>query len=250
MCAPALSSGSTGRTLSIEMVFRRLDLSLVAALVLAGCGSRALDPGMDPNATGNGGQAGGAPTPTPTPTPEDELVATLKANAGPDKLLIVGTNAGVVASTQSANGTALQLFEDPETLVEAAAMAGMPVCSVEYQGLTLDPTLADATTLTVSQAVDGCLKEDLGDMITRLGGLKTPETVVLVAANTAITVHSTNGGINYFYDDDMLRLLHAARKLYVPACLIAPQALALPTYPQGQTPGLSVDEALATCGRM
>jgi len=155
-----------------------------------------------------------------------------------------------VTSTQSANAPALQLFEDPETLVEAAAMAGMPVCSVEYQALTLDPTLADATTLTVSQAVDGCLKEDLGDMIARVAALKTPETVVVIAANAAITVHSTNGGINYFYGADMLQLLHAARKLYVPACLIAPQALALPTYPQGQTPGLSVDEALATCGRM
>jgi len=237
------------------MVFRRLDLSLVAALLLAGCGSRALDPGMDPNATGTGGQAGGAPTTTtttttPTPPQDDELVATLKANAGPDKLLMIGTNAGLVTSTQSANAPALQLFEDPETLVEAAAMAGMPVCSVEYQALTLDPTLADATTLTVSQAVDGCLKEDLGDMLARVAALKTPETVVVIAANAAITVHSTNGGINYFYDADMLQLLHAARKLYVPACLIAPQALALPTYPQGQTPGLSVDEALATCGRM
>jgi hypothetical protein len=230
------------------MVFRRLHLSLIAALWLAGCGSRALDPGMDPTASGTGGQAGGAPM--PTPVPEDELVATLRANAGPDKLLMVGTNAGVVTSTQAANAGALLLFEDPETLVEAAAMAGMSVCSVEYQGLTLDPTLADATTLSESQAVDGCLKEDLGCMLTRLGGLKTPETVVVIAANAAITVHSTNGGINYFYDADMLPLLHAARKLYVPACLIAPQALALPTYPQGQTPGLSVDEALATCGRM
>jgi hypothetical protein len=228
------------------MVSRRLHLSLLAALWLSGCGSRALDPGMDPTASGTGGQAGSAPM----PQPEDELVATLRANAGPDKLLIVGTNAGVVTSTQSANAGALQLIEDPETLVEAAATAGMPVCSVEYQGLTLDPTLADASTLSVSQAVDGCLKEDLGDMLSRLGGLKTPETVVVIAANAAITVHSTNGGINYFYDADMLGLLHAARKLYVPACLIAPQALALPTYPQGQTPGLSVDEALATCGRM
>ncbi|HEY7371971.1 MAG TPA: hypothetical protein VIF57_07305 [Polyangia bacterium] len=228
------------------MVARRLGLVLAAALPLAaGCGSRALDPGMDPTTAGTGGQGVGAPT----PMPEDELVATLKLNGGPDKLLMVGTNSGVVTSTQAADGPLLQLYEDPETLVEAAAMAGMPVCSVEYQGLTLDPALADATTLTASQAVDGCLKEDLGDMLSRLGGLKTPETVVVIAANAAITVHSTNGGINYFYDADMLRLLHAARKLYVPACLIAPQALALPTYPQGQTPGLSVDEALATCGR-
>jgi hypothetical protein len=85
-------------------------------------------------------------------------------------------------------------------------------------------------------------------MLSRLGALKTAETVVVIGANTAITARTTSRGINFFYDADMLRLLHAARKMYVPACVIAPDSLALPTYPQGQTPGLSVDDALVRCG--
>jgi hypothetical protein len=32
--------------------------------------------------------------------------------------------------------------------------------------------------------------------------------------------------------------------------VVAPDALAAPTYPEGQTPGLSVEDALARCGRM
>ena len=67
--------------------------------------------------------------------------------------------------------------------------------------------------------------------------------------NTAITVHSTNNGINFFYDADIVRLLHAARMTYVPVCDVAPDTLALPT-PEGQTAGLSVQDALARCGRM
>jgi hypothetical protein len=42
-------------------------------------------------------------------------------------------------------------------------------------------------------------------------------------------------------------MLHAARQLNVTACIVAPNALALPTFPSGQTPGLSIDEALASC---
>jgi hypothetical protein len=34
----------------------------------------------------------------------------------------------------------------------------------------------------------------------------------------------------------------------LPGLLVASTALALPTYPSGQTPGLSIDEALASCG--
>jgi hypothetical protein len=236
-----LSREPVGHTLSV-MVVRSGAAVLAAVLLLAGgCGARALDPGMNPT-TGTAGQ--GPPT---TPFPATDIVAALKAVSGPDRLLIVGTNAGAVTSI-STRGPFAAFLRDPETLTEAAATVGMPVCSIELQALALGETAIDASMLTVSDALDICLKEDLQDMLGRLGSLETTSTVVVVAANTAITVHSTNGGINYFYDADIVRLLHAARKLDVAACIVAPDSLALPS-PSGQTPGLSIDEALASCGR-
>jgi len=71
-------------------------------------------------------------------------------------------------------------------------------------------------------------------MLARLAGLKTASTVVIIAANTAVTVRSSNNGVNFFYDAD----------------IVIPDSLALPTPPSGQTPGLSTDEALARCGRL
>jgi len=71
----------------------------------------------------------------------------------------------------------------------------------------------------------------------------------VVAENAAATAHSTNGGINYFYDEDIAGLVWAARQGYVAVCNVRPEPLALPTPPSGQTPGLSVDDALARCGR-
>ena len=222
----------------------RLTLSALAAAALIGCGARALDPGMDPSMTGTAGQ-GGAPLP-PIPHPPPDLVGSLKAVAGPDRLLIIGTNAGAVTFI-STRGPYTPFLSDPEPLDEAAAMVGLPVCSVEFEELSFDATAADGA-VTVGDALDACLKEDLQDMLERLGGLWTPEMVVVVAANTAITDHTTNGGINFFYDADIGRLLHAARKLYVPVCNIRPASLSLPS-PEGQTDGVSIESALAACGR-
>ena len=209
----------------------------LAGLVLSavvGCGARSLDPG-------NGSQTGGAGGP-----PEDALVAALRDLGGADSLLIVGTNAGWVP--RKPYGEIRTFREDPETLVEAAAVVGMPVCSVEFNALAIDSINGDAMSLTYAAASDACGNENLGDMIDRLNALKTASTVVVVAANAAVTDRTTNGGINFFYDADITRLTHAARKLYVPVCVVSPESLALPTPPQGQTPGLSVDEALAACG--
>jgi len=197
---------------------------------------------MDAPMTGTAGQ--GAPN---YPVPPTDLVGALKAVAGSDRMLIVGSNAGAV-TVVSTRGPFTSFPADPETLDEAAAMVGLPVCSVEPEFLSFDPSAADGA-VTVGDALDACLKEDLKDMLDRLGGLWTPETVVVVAANTAITDHTTNGGINFFYDDDIFRLLHSARKLYVPVCNIRPASLSLPS-PQGQTDGVSIEAALASCGRM
>lgn len=241
----------TGTYASFIMVLRGWGSFLAAAVVLlaVGCGTRALDPGMDPKTTGKttgmttgtAGQGG-----APNPDPGTDLVAALQAIAGPDQLLIVGVTGGAVTSASS-HGPTYTFVRDPEALVEAAAVVHMRVCSVEFQALTLGPP-GDVSTLAVSDALDVCLKEDLGDMPTRLAALQTPSLVVVVAPNTAITVHSTNNGINYFYDADIIRLLHAARELYVPVCFVMTGPLALPT-PQGQSAGASVDEALAACGR-
>src|SRR5262245_57704062 len=90
--------------------------SLLLTVVNSGCDARALDPGMNPT-TGTGGQAGGPPI--SPPPPEIDLASMLKQVSGPDKLLIVGTNAGAVTST-TANEPITVFIKDPETLTEAA----------------------------------------------------------------------------------------------------------------------------------
>lgn len=219
-----------------------LSVPAAALLLTLGCGARALDSGMNPPTTGTAGQGG-----APDAAGATDLVGQLKALTGPDNLLIVGNNAGAVTSI-SVQGAFLAFLRDPEALDEAAAVAGMPVCSIEFQSLTFAWTSSDPSTLTVMDALDACMKEDLQDMLARLGAIRTPSTVIVVAANTAITDHTTDNGINFFYDADIVRLLHAARKLYVPACIIAPASLALPS-PEGQTAGVSIEDALAICGR-
>jgi hypothetical protein len=176
-------------------------------------------------------------------------VAALQAVAGPGRQLIIGTNGGVVALSDSGP---YRVFDDrdPETLTEAAAVVGLPVCSIEPQALAPNAVMSDATGLSAPDATAFCASDNLDEMIGRLNGLKTPEMVVVIAANTAITVHSTNGGINFYYGDDIGRTLRAARRLYIATCIVTPDPLSLPTPPSGQSPGLSVDEALARCGRI
>jgi hypothetical protein len=217
---------------------------LVAHVAIVGCEARQLDPGANPT-TGTGGQAGGRPI--SPPPPEIDLASMLKQVSGPDQLLILGVSGGAVTSV-STRGPVYPFVGDPEALDEAAAVVGMRVCSVEFQQLTLGPP-GDVSTLAVSDALDMCLKEDLGDMPARLASLRTPSTVVVVAPNTAITIHSTNNGVNAFYDTDIVRLLHAARELYVPVCFVTTGQLAGPT-PDGQSAGVSIEDALAACGRM
>jgi len=212
---------------------------VVGATLLAavGCTPATLDP------TGNPGTAGAAGQ----PTTGVDLVTALQAETGPGRQLILGTNGGVVDRSDTGR---LGVFadRDPEALMEAAAVVGLPTCSIEPQALVFPPA-ASGPGLSTADAASFCATDDLTEMTDRLNSLKTPQLVVVIAGNTGITVHSTNGGINLFYEDDIGRLLRTARRLYVPACIVAPDALALPTPTSGQTPGLSVDEALARCGR-
>jgi len=221
---------------------RRSSWAAIAALALAGaCAPEPLDPGQ------------GTPKPTDppaqprVPTTPTDLASAVAALAGPSALMIVGSNGGAV--TRMPARDVHPFAADPGQLVAAAAAAGMPVCSVELEALALSANVDDAT-VSIDDALARCNRSDrLGDMFERLNGLRTPETVVIIAGNTGATVRSTNGGINSFYGEDILRLLWAARKLYVSACVVAPSDLALATYPEGQTPGLSIDAALAACGR-
>jgi hypothetical protein len=215
--------------------------AMVVAMLLAaiGCTPATLDPNGDPGTAGAAGQ--------PSTTGVD-LVTALQANTGPGRQLILGTNGGVVDRSDTGR---LGVFADldPEALMEAAAVVDLPVCSVEPQSLVFPPAASGPDGLSTADAATFCAFDDLTEMTQRLNGLQTPQLVVVIAGNTAITVHSTNGGINFFYDDDIGRLLRTARRLYVPACIVAPDALALPTAYSGTTAGLSVDQALARCGR-
>jgi hypothetical protein len=212
-------------------------------LALAGaCAPEPLEPGHT------------SPTVHPTPprvppvvpvTPID-LTAAVAALAGPNSLMIVARNGGAVVKgpTEDVHTFA----QDPGKLVDAAAAAGMHVCSVEMDALALSSS-PDEASISISEAVVRCATDRRGDMAAQLDGLRTPATVVIIAANAAVTVRTTNGGINFFYDEDILRLLWSAREVYVPACIIVPSSLSLPVSAEGQTPGVSVDAALAACGR-
>ena len=204
----------------------------------AGCGPRALD--------------SAAPPPTGGSSNPDDIAAALQVAATSETLLIVGTNGGVLVRTRDGG---VRVFErDPDTLVAAAMAVSVPTCSVEFGKLIAPsgggaPEAVSPEILAIDAALAICDGDDIGEMTSRLTALKTASTVVVIASNTAITVHSTNNGINYFYGADIVRLLRAARKLYVPACVIAPDALGIPIYPEGTSPGLTIEEALARCGR-
>jgi hypothetical protein len=177
-----------------------------------------------------------------------DLPAALAELAGPTTLMVVGSNGAAVARTPAGEDQTFRPFVgDPGTLVNAAASVGMRVCSVEMDRLAL-PQTTDPAALSIPMALARCDDDDLGDTLARLRQLQTPSTRVVIGANTAATVYTTSNAINYFYDEQIGRLLRAARRLYVRACIIAPASLALPDSASYETRGLSIDDALANCG--
>jgi hypothetical protein len=225
-----------------------------AVLLACACTPAALDPtgppmtGGHPMRGGNAGSGGDRGDGGSAGSTGDDLVGALKTLT-PVRQMIVGTNGGVVIS---ADDRTIGVFtdRDPEALTEAAAVVGFAVCSIEPQALAFSSATSNDNGLSTPDAEAFCAADDLAEMMIRLGQLKTPSLVVVIAANTAITVHSTNNGINFFYGDDMNRLLRTARRLYVPVCNVAPDVLSLSTPSGGQSAGLSVEQALARCGRM
>jgi len=203
---------------------------LVAATVFfagAACAPAALDPMATPT-------TGGTPS-------------SLAALAGPSTRLIVGSNAGAVIN--GASGRVSVFEQDPGELVDAAAAASMPACSVELRRLATGSQPADLEAIAIEDAVADCDGFDYGFVLDQLSASKLPTSLVLIGTNAAIRMGGTDHGFAYYYDQDVIRLLRAARKLYIPACIVVPDALEIPLYPEGHTTGLSIDEARARCGR-
>jgi hypothetical protein len=201
--------------------------------VMGACSSE-----MDPNAP---------PTPpsTPTTTMGDSL-SNLGSLVGSQSLMIIATNASALVRGPTDD---VHFFNNqPGEVAAAAASVHLPVCSVELDALVVPPAPAGDVAASVTAARAKCAQEDLTSMLTELRALQTRSTEVIVGANAAETWHSTNNGVNYFYGDDVLGMLHAARQMNVPACVVAPGDISLPMYPGGQTPGVSLADALQGCG--
>ena len=212
--------------------FRLIALAVVIA-VLAACSSE-----MDPNAP---------PTPPSTSTTTmDDSLSNLGLLVGSQSLMIIATNASALVGGPTDD---VHFFDNqPGEVAAAAASVHLSVCSVELDALVVPPAPASEVAASLSAARAKCVQEDLTSMLAELHALQTRSTEVIVGANAAETWHSTNNGVNYFYDDDVLGMLHAARQMNVLACVVAPGDISLPMYPAGQTPGMSLADALQGCG--
>jgi hypothetical protein len=210
-------------------------IGLAVIFALGACSSQ-----MDPNAPEP------PPSGTTTSTTMGHSLSDLGSFVGPQSLMIIGTNASALIG---APVDGVLFFQDqPGEVAAAAASAHVAVCSVELDALVVPPARAADITASLAAARARCAQEDLTRMLAELGGLQTSATEVIVGANAAEIWHSTNGGINYFYGDDVLGMLHAARQMNVLACVVAPGDISIPMYPMGETPGVSLADALAGCG--
>jgi hypothetical protein len=203
----------------------RLAAAAVAVLAAAACAPRDLEPVERP-ITG-------------------DLPGSLTALAGPNTRLIVGRNGG--AAINGDDGRVRVFAIDPGTLVAAAATVTMPVCSVELQRLVTSSHVAGPDEITVGDAAAACDGFDLRDVVVRLGQQKTAASKVVIGTNVGISMGGTDLGINYYWDEDVVRLLRASRKLYVSACVVVPETLAWEPYEGMVEPGLTIEEALARC---
>jgi hypothetical protein len=213
---------------------------LVAVVLAAAgaCAPGALDPVGTSTTEGapNGGTSAGG-----------SLTASIAALARPHTRMIIGSNAGAVIDTDE--GTVAVFEATPDALEAAAAAAAMPVCSVELQRLVTASQAAGPGALTVEDALAECERFDFGYVRDQLAAGKLPSSLVLIGTNVGIRMGGSDRGFAYYYDEDAVRLLRAARTLYVPACIVVPQTLQVPMLPGGFTPGLSMEDALARCGR-
>ena len=184
-------------------------------------------------------------TPPTTPPPTGYALSDLGSLVGSQSLMIIGTNASALVGAPTDD---VHFFNNqPGEVATAAATVHMAVCSVELDALVVPPASAADVTASLTAARAKCAQEDLTRMLAELHALQTRSTEVIVGANAAETWHSTNNGVNYFYDGDILGMLHAARQMNVMACVVAPSDISLPTS-MGQTAGVSISDALQGCG--
>jgi hypothetical protein len=213
------------------------DLRLIAlGLVIAVVGACSSE--MDPNAP---------PTPPSTSTTAmDDSLSNLGSLVGSQSMMIIATNASALVRGPTDD---VHFFSNqPGEVAAAAASVHLPVCSVELDALVVPPAPASDVAASLTAARAKCAQEDVTGMLAELHALQTGSTEVIVGANAAETWHSTNNGVNYFYGNDVLAMLHAARQMNVLACVVAPGDISLPMPPTGQTPGVSLADALEGCG--
>jgi hypothetical protein len=160
--------------------------------------------------------------------------------------MIVGANASAVIDTY--DGSTALYERDPGGLVAAAAADGMPVCSVELQRLVTASQPAGPGVISVEEALIECGRLDLRDMLDRLSASKLPSSRVIIGTNVGLTMGGSDRETVAYFDDDVVRLLRAARQLYIRACIVVPETLQVETFPGNVSPGLSIEEALARCG--
>jgi hypothetical protein len=214
---------------------RGSDLLVAALLAAAACAPRELDP-MGTRTTGTAPNAGVSPT------------VAIAALAGPNTRMIVGSKGGAVIDAAADEGSVAVFEQAPGALVAAAAAAAMPVCSVEPQRLVTASQAAGPQAITVEAAMVDCAAFDYGYVFDQLSTGRLPSSRVIIGANAGIRMGAADRGLAYYYDEDVIRLLRAARKLYIRACVVLPDALAIPLFPEGQTSGVTIEEALARCG--
>ena len=181
-----------------------------------------------------------------TLTPPGDSLSDLSLVTGPASMLILAANGGELVG--AVDGGLHYYVQDPGSIASAAFTAHVSVCPVEFDNLVLPPAASTDVVNSLNTEFKKCDTAVSPTARTTLMQLKTPSTVVIVGANAAATWHTTSNDVSYFYGDDILFMLHAARQLNVSACVVAPSDIALPMAPSGMTAGVSIADALAGCG--
>jgi hypothetical protein len=207
-------------------------IGLVVLVALGACSSQ-----MDPSA----GMMSGT-----TPASTSDSLSDLASISAPPSLMVLGSNGGVLTGTK--DSTPHYFKQDPGAVAAAAFAAHISICPVELDELVMPPAPSSDVVASLEAELSECDLAVGPFALTELRQLQTPTTVVIVGANATETWHTTNNGVNYFYGNDVLYMLRAARVLNVSACVVAPADIALPMAPSGQTPGVSIADALAGCG--
>ncbi len=210
-------------------------IALSTMVALGACSSE-MDPSASPTMSGD----------TSSPEATIDSLNDLQSVKTAASLMIVGTNGSALVG---APGAAVHFYGNTPGKVSATAAAlQIPVCSIELDALVMPPAAVADIANSLASARARCDQEDLTIQLEQLRALQTPAIELIVGNNAAETWHSTNNGVNYFYGDAIVGMLHAARQLNVTVCVVSPNSISVPNFPSGETPGVSISDALAACG--